>query len=99
MTKFHEVLCDGNARAAIVTANELYMRRGFIGRNQHRRQVRVDRFTNEGAVATLRLRKDEAVYLVVAHPLEHDRRIVLASQFRTGKHQTAVVLREFLLDA
>src|SRR5205823_7984087 len=80
VTKLHEVTRNDHARASVVAPNELHLVEGFVGRDEYRGKLRVDRATDQHAVSPLRLRDDQPVDTPLSNPFEDDAGIVLTGQ-------------------
>ena len=71
---------------------------GFVGRDEHRGKLRVDRAADQHAISPLRLRDDQPVDTPLSNPFEDDAGIVLTAQLGAGQHQAAVPSRQLRLD-
>ena len=71
----------------------------FVGRDEYRGKLRVDRAADQRAISPLRLRDDQPIDTPLSNPFEDDAGIVFTGQLRAGQHQAAVSCGQLRLDA
>jgi len=63
---------------------------GFVGRDEYRGKLRVDRAADQHAISPLRFHDDQPVDTPLSNPFEDDGGIVFTGQLGAGQHQAAV---------
>ena len=99
VTQLHEIIRDHDARTTVVATNERHAGEGFVGRDEHRGKLRLDRAADQPAIPPLRFRDDQSVDAPLPNPFEDNRWIIVAGQLRAGEHQAGVTLGQLRLDA